>query len=585
MSKVKNFASSTTTYKRLLKYLKPYKGTFIIGILSMTVFGATDGLIPYFLKKILDDVFGSKNQEMLKYLVIALVVFSVVRGLFGFLEKYLSAKVGHSVVRDIRDEIFRKVLHMSVGLLEGMPSGGIISRVTNDALLVRTALTDSGASLLRDTVRVIALLTVAFYLDPFLAMLAFIGFPLCVYPVLKFGKKVKKLSRAGQEQFGGITGLLGEVISGAKVVRAFLREPWEERRFKDENERFTAVLLKSEKYGALASPTNEVLATLAVAGVIVVGALSVIKGVRTQGDFIAFITSVFLLYEPFKKLSRINTSLQSGIAAADRIFEFLDIEDAVKDDGVLELSRDIQSVRFNKIGFSYEPTSKEVLIGIDYELQAGTMLALVGMSGSGKSTLVSLLPRFYDVVSGSIEINGKDIRNYKLPSLRSQISLVGQHVFLFDDTIFNNIAYGREGVSKEEVYEAALKANATEFIDELPQGFDTRIGEQGLKLSGGQRARISIARALLKNSPILILDEATASLDNDSEEQVQKAIDQLMIGRTVIVIAHRLSTVRTANCILVMKGGKIVEKGSHEELLNVGGEYRRLYDIQFKDTE
>ncbi len=576
--------SSTTTFKRLVSYLKPYKWTFSTSILSMTIFGATDGLIPYFLKKILDDVFGSKNKEMLKYLVIALVIFSVVRGVFGFLEKYLSARVGYSVVRDIRNEIFNKVLYASVGFLEAVPSGGIISRVTNDSLLVRTALTEAGASLLRDSVRVIALLVVAFYLDPTLAMMAFIGFPFCVLPVLKFGKRVKKLSRKGQEQFGGITGLLSEVISGAKVVRAFTREKWEEERFNRENNNFNEVLLKAEKYGALASPTNEVLATLAIAGIIVYGALSVIGGVRTQGDFIAFITSVFLLYEPFKKLSRVNTTLQTGISAADRIFEFIDTEDIVKDEGREELSSDSLSVEFKNVGFSYDSSGKEVVIDVSHKVLPNSMLALVGMSGSGKSTLVSLLPRFYDVTRGQILINGLDIRDYTIASLRGKLSLVSQHVFLFDDTVYNNIAYGREGATRDEVIQAARGANALEFIEQMDNQFDTKIGEQGYKLSGGQRARISIARALLKNSPLLILDEATSSLDNDSEEQVQTAIDELMVGRTVIVIAHRLSTIRSADCILVMKSGKIIETGDHETLLKVGGEYRRLYDIQFKDT-
>lgn len=574
---------STTTYRRLIRYLSPYKGLFFLAILSMTIYGATDGAIPYLLKTVLDDVFGKSDKGILTYLVVALILFSLVRGVFGFLEKYISARVGHSVVRDVRNDIFNKILSQSPDFFERQASGGLISRITNDALLVRTALTDAGASVLRDTVRIVALLSIAIYLDPVLAAIAVVGFPLCVYPVIRFGKRVKKLSRSSQEQFGGITGLLNEVIQGHKVVSIFHREQFEKDRFNYENNEYTNVQLKAEKYGALSSPTNEVFATLAVAAIIVYGALSVMNGVRTQGEFIAFITSIFLLYEPFKKLSRVNTSIQSGIAAAERIFEIIDMEPSVQDTGTAEVKTPITSVSFENVSFSYA-TSKEVLQNINCQAHAGQTIALVGMSGSGKSTLVNLLPRFYDVTSGAITINGRDIREYSIQSLRAHISFVGQNVFLFNDTIYNNIAYGKEGASKEEVYHAAELSYSLEFIQKLEAGFEAHVGEQGAKLSGGQKARLSIARALLKDSPILILDEATASLDNDSEEQVQKAIEVLMKGRTVFVIAHRLSTVRNADLILVMKEGKIIERGTHAELLSLGGEYARLYEIQFKSS-
>ncbi len=583
------------TYKRLLRYLKPYLGKFLFAIGAMAIFGATDGAIPYLLKIILDDVFGSQNKHMLWVLVGVLVVFSVVRGVFGFLEKYLTATVGHSIVKDIRNQIFEKFLTLSPAYFERTPSGGLVSRVTNDALLVRTALTDAAASLLRDSVRIIALISVAFYLDPMLALIAFIGVPFCIYPVILFGKKVKRFSRIGQEQFGDITGLLSEVISGHKVIRIFSRESHEKKRFEDENSKFTNMLLKAEKYGALSSPTNEVLATLATAAIIVYGGLSVIGGVRTQGDFIAFITAVFLLYEPFKKLSRINATLQTGISAADRIFELLDEPVEVEDIGSEVVSSPILNVAFDSVSFSYDRFSYEgregaartpiaVLEDVSFTVSQGTTVALVGASGAGKSTLVNLIPRFYDVTEGSILFNGRDIRSFTLASLREQISLVGQHVFLFNDTVRNNILYGKEGVSEEDLLTAAKRAYALEFIESLPDGFEQEIGEQGMRLSGGQRARISIARALLKDAPVLILDEATASLDNESEEQVQNAIDELMQGRTTFVIAHRLSTIRSADIILVMKSGRIVEQGSHEELLSIGGEYARLYDIQFRTS-
>jgi ATP-binding cassette, subfamily B, bacterial MsbA len=579
--------SGFVTYKRLLTYLRPYLSKFLLAIVSMAIFGATDGAIPYLLKMVLDDVFGSQNKQMLWVLVGILMVFSVVRGLFGFLQKYLTAMVGHSIVKDLRNQIFDKFLVLSPSYFEKTASGGLISRVTNDALLVRTALTDAVASLLRDTIRIIALVSVAFYLDPILALIAFIGFPLCIYPVIVFGKKVKRFSRSGQEQFGGITGLLGEVISGHKVIRIFSRENFERKRFEKENETFTNYQLKAEKYGALSSPTNEVFATLAIAAVLVYGGLSVIGGVRTQGDFIAFITSVFLLYEPFKKLSRINATLQTGLAAADRIFELIDEPVEVEDKGTLLLDSAINQITFDKVSFSYSKNTDSnipVLYELNFTINNGTTIAIVGESGAGKSTLVNLLPRFYEATSGKILIDNKDITLFTLDSLRRQISLVSQHVFLFNDTIYNNIVYGRESATEEEVREAAKKAYALEFIERLHKGFDTDIGEQGMRLSGGQRARISIARALLKDAPVLILDEATASLDNESEDQVQRAIDALMSGRTTFVIAHRLSTIQSADSIFVMKAGKIVERGSHQELLQLEGEYARLYNIQFKKS-
>jgi ATP-binding cassette, subfamily B, bacterial MsbA len=573
------------TYKRLLRYLKPYLGKFLLAIGAMAVFGATDGAIPYLLKMILDDVFGNQNKNMLWVLVGILVGFSIVRGLFGFLEKYLTATVGHSVVKDLRNEIFDKLLSLSSSFFEKTASGGLISRVTNDALLVRTALTDAAASLLRDTVRIIALISVAFYLDPVLALIAFVGFPFCIYPVILFGKKVKRFSRIGQEQFGGITGLLSEIISGHKIIRIFSREKYERKRFQDENSKFTGMLLKAEKYGALSSPTNEVLATLAIAAIIVYGGLSVMAGVRTQGDFIAFITAVFLLYEPFKKLSRINATLQTGISAADRIFELLDEPVEVEDTGSDILQPPVTAITFDSVSFSYgteNGKSEPVLSDVSFSVTQGMTVALVGASGAGKSTLVNLIPRFYDTRKGSVLFDGKDIRSFTLASLREQISLVSQHVFLFNDTIRNNILYGREGASEDDMRSAARKAYVSEFVEKLPLGFDEHIGEQGMRLSGGQRARISIARALLKDAPILILDEATASLDNESEEQVQNAIDALMKGRTTFVIAHRLSTIRSADVIFVMKAGSIVEQGTHEALLAQRGEYARLYNIQFR---
>lgn len=581
-------------YCRLLSYLKPYRMRFSVALLAMVVYGATDGAVPYLLKRVLDDVFGSQNETMLRYLVIAIFIFAVIRGLFGYYERYLPASIGHYIIRDLRNEINKKLLLLPASFFQQNSTGSLIARVTNDTLMIRTALTDAVAALLKDSVRISALLIMAFYLDPMLAGIAFIGFPLALIPVIKFGKNVRKLSKVGQEQLGGLTSLLQETIVGQRIVQAFTREKYEQERFERENESFTRTVLKAEKYGSLSAPSNEFFASLAIAAIVFYGGVTVIGGVRTQGDFIAFITSIFLLYDPLKKMSRMNTTVQAGIAASERVFTILDWEVEIKDrDNAVELITEKPFIEYKKVWFRYpQSTSSEIdtnggnkdkwaLENINLQIHSGETLALVGMSGGGKSSIANLLVRFYDPQEGSINIDGCDIRDHTLRSLRRSISVVSQYTFLFNDTVFNNIAYGKENATEDDVYRAARAANAHVFIQSLPDAYQTVIGEQGLKLSGGERARIAIARALLKNAPILVLDEATASLDSESEGLVQEAIDKLMEGRTVLVIAHRLATVRKANRIAVVSFGKILEMGTHEELLKKGGEYAKLYRLQF----
>jgi subfamily B ATP-binding cassette protein MsbA len=551
----------------------------------MIIYGATDGAVPYLLKRVLDDVFGSQKEGMLYLLVTVIVVFALIRGVFGFVQKYLSAIIGLGIVRDIRNEINNKILRLSPATLQSHTTGNLISRVTNDTLQVRTALTDAVAAFLRDSVRVIALLCVSFYLDPVLAIIAFVGLPIGIFPVIRFGKKVRKLSRLGQNHFGGLTSLLQETITGHRVVQSFTQEDYEQERFTKENEKFTEAFRRAEKYGALSGPTNEVVASIAMAAIITYGGLSVISGVRTQGDFIAFITALFLLYEPVKKLSRLNSVLQTGVAAAERIFEILDAPIEIEDKpDARDLEAGAFDIEYRDLSFSYDlsvPEPEWALRNVSLKVDAGQTLALVGMSGGGKSTLANLIPRFFDASEGAVLINGCDVRDYTLQSLRRSVAVVGQHTFLFNDTLFHNIAYGSPDATLERVQEAARSANAHEFIEELPQGYDTVIGEQGLKLSGGQRARIAIARALVKDAPILVLDEATASLDSESEGLVQQAIDKLMIGRTVVVVAHRLATVRKAEKIAVIVNGQVVEVGGHEQLLQNSGEYAKLCRLQF----
>ncbi len=590
--------SSLQVYGRLLRYLKPYRGRFLVALSAMAVYGASDGAVPYLLKRVLDDIFGSRNESMLWMIVWVIIGFAFVRGFFGFLERYLIATVGINVVRDLRNEIASKLLVLSPSFFSRESSGALLSRMTNDTLLVKTALTDAAGTILRDSVRITALLAMSIYLDPVLGLIVLVGFPLGLIPVMKFGKKVKRLSRQGQDRFGDLTALLQELVLGHKVVQSFCREDLERDRFEAGNESIAETFRRAEKYGALSGPTNELLASLAVAAVILYGGMSVISGVRTQGDFIAFVTSMLLLYEPLKKIGRVNNTVQAGVAAAERIFEILDTEPEILDrPNAVPITAERPLIEFDHVSFHYPVSERSegprangegreiALDNISLLVEPGETLALVGMSGGGKSTLVSLLPRFYDPTAGRVKINGRDIRDYTVRSLREAISIVSQHTFLFNHSVMYNIAYGRPEATKEEIIAAAQAAHAHEFIVRMPEGYDTVIGEQGLRLSGGERARIAIARALLKDAPILILDEATASLDSESEHLVQQAIDTLMSNRTTLVIAHRLSTVRRANRIVVLKHGRIVELGSHDELLRKSGEFSKLHRLQFREEQ
>ena len=596
VTKDKQISSANFAIKRLFPFLRPHKKRFLIAVVSMVLYGATDGAIPIILKSILDDIFGAGNEQMLWVLVVGIIIFSLIRAVFGFLHRYYSTTVGLRIIEDLRNHITTHLLKLSPSFYSKHSTGSLVARMTNDTLLVRRGVTEVAENVLRDGIRIIALFASAVWLDPVLACIACVAIPFGILPVVKFGKRVRRLSKKGQEQFGGLTSILQELIVGHRVVQAFSMEQYEEDKFSKENRASTATLEKAEKYGALSGPSNEVLGSIAVALVIVYGGLSVIHESRTQGEFIAFISAMLLLYEPVKRLSRLNVTLQQGVAAAERVFEILDEPPEIVDsEHAIELSTQQPSISFKNVYFKYpeavalEPSSPKVdgagwtLENINLQVPSGSTIALVGASGGGKSTLVNLLPRFYDIQQGSIEVEGKDIRDYTLASLRRSISIVSQHTFLFNDTVYNNIAYGRLDAPREKVIEAAKAANAHEFIEQLPQGYDTIIGEQGLRLSGGQRARIAIARALVRNAPILILDEATASLDSESEGLVQQAIETLCVGRTVLVIAHRLATVRRADKIVVIVGGKIVEQGTHRELLSSNGEYAKLHVLQFEN--
>ena len=589
--------SSKQVYRRLLGYLKPHRRLLIVSMFATLIFGSTDGVIPYLLKRILDDVFSQQNKQMLWYLSAAIMVFAIFRGAFGFMQRYLSTTLGLVIIRDIRNAIADQFLRLGAVFYSRNSTGSLISRMTNDTLLVKNALTEGTVNVIGDCIRVVALLIAAFSLDPVLASITFIGFPLGIIPVIRFGKRVKRLSYVAQNQLGGLTSILHEIIIGHKVVQAFSMEEYERDRFHSENENHTKTFERAAKYAALATPTNEVLASLAIVGVILYGGYSVIGGVRTQGQFIAFLTAMFLLYEPLKKLGRVNGVIQGGVASAERIFELLDQEPDVLDlPNASTIATNAPRIEYRKVGFKYPETGDTranpgdasvstarpfSLQDISFVIEPGQTLALVGVSGGGKSTIANFLPRFYDPTSGEIFINNTNIKEVTLSSLRRSLSIVSQHTFLFNDSVLHNIMYGRMDASEAEVIAAAKAANAHDFIVDLPAAYKTEIGEQGYRLSGGQRARIALARALLKNAPILVLDEATANLDSESEELVYAAIDRLMENRTVLVIAHRFATIRRADKIAVVSNGRIVEFGNHLSLLEKNGEYAKLYRLQF----
>jgi subfamily B ATP-binding cassette protein MsbA len=571
------------TYLRLLRYLRPYVWPwFACSIIAMLAFSASTGVLPLMVERIFDDIFASRNETALRILPVAIVLLFLLRGAANFAQSYLVDLVGQRIVCDLRDELNQHIQRLSLAYFHRTPTGDILSRVGNDVVMVRTALTNAVASIMRDTTSLIFLIGVAFYKDPVLALIAFLVFPASVLPLIKLSQRLRRFSKRGQHALGILTALLQETVQGNRVVKAFGMEDYERERFAAENRRLYRLYMKASRIRAFTTPMLEVLAAFAIGGVVWYGGHSVITGARSQGSFLAFLTAVFLLYEPFKGLTKANHVVQQGVAGAERVFELLDTEPEVVDrPGARPLAAMRRGIVFEHVGFRYGVDP--VLQDVNLTVRAGEMVALVGMSGGGKSTLADLIPRFYDVTEGRIAIDDVDIRDYTLRSLRAQIALVTQFTFLFNDTVHANIAYGDPAKSVEDVIAAAQAANAHEFIMALPEGYQTKIGELGVTLSGGQRQRLAIARALLKDAPILILDEATSALDTESERLVQQAIERLMVNRTSLVIAHRLSTIRRADRIVVIVRGAIVEEGTHEELLALGGEYRKLYDLQFHD--
>jgi len=547
--------------------------------------GLTSALISaqaYLVKPVLDKVILAKNLELGLYLPAALVLITVLKGGAAYARDYFMGYVGQKIVNDIRDQLYAHIASLSFSYFTRTPTGVIISRIINDVNLVQGAITKAPSSLLQGIFTMIGLTGYILYLNWRLALFSIIVLPLAGVALSKFSKRFRKASTSMQEQIGVLTTHLHETIGGIRIVKAFGMEAYESRRFTEKNHALFNSLMRSIKTGAISHPVMEVISILGTSLVILFGLYAIVAGTMTVGDFFSFMAALVFFYRPLRDLNGVNNAVQDGMAAAKRIFEVLDTEPEIRDRrGAVDTSREFKTIEFRNLSFKYE--EEPVLKDIDLAVKAGETIAIVGRSGGGKTTLVNLIPRFYDVTGGAILIDGRDVRDLSLGSLRSLSAIVTQQTILFNDTVRNNIAYGNTARPFDDVLRAARSAFADDFIRTLPEGYDTVIGESGVKLSGGQRQRIAIARALLKDAPVLILDEATSSLDTQSEREVQKALDTLMAGRTSFVIAHRLSTIMNADRIIVLKDGRIIEQGGHGELLERGGEYKNLYEQQFRD--
>ena len=569
-------------FKRILKLARPHIPKFLLAMLCMLAVGTTTSALAFLVKPALDEIFLNKNASMLKWIPIVIIAIYFIKGACSYGQTILMSFIGQRVVTDLRGELYNHIQLQPLSFFTKNSTGILMSRITNDVNLIQGAVSEAVTSLFKDSFTLVGLIFVIFYRDWKLALIAMVVFPLTVYPIARFGEKMRKVATGTQITMGRLTSLLQETISGTRIVKAFGMEDYEGKRFGKENENLFRFFMKAVSIRALSSPFMEFLGGLGIAAIVFYGGYQVIHGVSTPGNFFSFLTALIMLYEPVKRLTNVNNTVQQGISAATRVFDIMDITPGIKNsENATELPRISDGIEIRNVTFSYD--NEPVLKNINLHIKSGEVVAFVGMSGGGKTTLVNLIPRFYDVTEGEILIDGHDIRDVTMESLRGQIGIVTQQTILFNDTVRNNIAYGDIKKSEEEIINAAKSANAYPFIKNLPEGFETVIGEQGTRLSGGERQRLSIARALLKNAPILVLDEATSSLDTEAEMEVQGALENLMEGRTTFVIAHRLSTISHANRIVVIVNGEIVEEGTHESLLTQKGEYFKLYNMQFRE--
>ena len=569
-------------YIRLMNYIRPYVKHLAFAIVCIVLAAAANLYVPWIIKDMIDKVLMERDMAMLNLIAGGIIVVFFFRGIFYYGQSYLVSFVGQRVVIDIREALFEKFQRMPLAYFDRHQTGEIMSYVTNDVQALQNALVDKLIELVTESSVLVGSIVLMFYLDWKLTLITLITVPLVGQAMNIFGKKLKKSGIVIQERLADINSLLQESISAVRVVKSFVRERHEIARFHRQNELNFQAEMKNVQLTSLLTPTVEFLAAITVTFILWIGGYEVVQGDLTAGALVAFLTYAVNLANPVKRISRIYGTVQRAMAAADRVFDVIDMEETIHDkEGAVPLPEIEGRVAVKDVSFSYKEGAP-ALSHVSLEASPGQLIAFVGPSGAGKSTIANLIPRFYEVNEGVIEIDGHDVRDVTLDSLREQIGIVPQETMLFSSSVRENIRYGRLDATDEEIEEAARAANAEEFILQLPEGYETKIGERGLNLSGGQRQRIAIARAILKNPRILILDEATSALDTESEKIVQAALDKLMVGRTSFAIAHRLSTIFNADCIYVIDGGHIVEQGTHEELLAAGGLYSTLYNIQFR---
>ena len=572
-------------YFRALKYIKPYwKRGLAAGICTIIAAGGT-AYLPFVIKDMVDQVLSEKNTTMLNWIVLSIIVVFVIRGIAYYCQSYLMNYVGQRVIIDIRKAVFEKLQRLSMSFYDKHKTGTIMSYVTNDVSALQSAMVDNVVEMITETVILVASIVMMIYLDWKLFLVTFATFPVVLFFIDSFGKRIRKSGSRIQEAAADITSVLQEVASSPRVIKSFVREGYEVDRFDKENMNNFRANMKYAQLSSTLTPTIEFVAAVGVSIILWYGGNSVINGSITAGSLVAFLTYAVNISNPIKRLSRVIGNIQKALAAAQRVFDVLDLPEDIKNaPDAKALPKVKGDVRFNDVSFAYNE-NEEVLSHVSFEVKPGEMVAFVGPSGAGKSTVASLLPRFYDAINGSITIDGQDIRKVTLDSLREQVGIVPQETVLFNGSVYDNILYGRLDATREEVEAAAKAANAHDFIMQLPDGYETMLGDRGMNISGGQRQRISIARAILKNPQILILDEATSALDTESERVVQEALDRLMVGRTSFVIAHRLSTIKNADKIMVLEKGQLIEQGNHDELMAMDGLYAHLYKIQYRSKE
>lgn len=572
-------------FLRLLELAKAYRGRMVLAFVASLLYGGAQGALLYVIQYIVDEVLRKGDGDGLMRVSIAILGLSIVKGVGSYAASVMMTDVGQRVVRDLRERLFGHTLRQSASFFSRQSVGELLSRLTNDIGQIQRAVSETIGDLMRESVTLVGYIAFLFFKDYKLAIVCATTAPLIVYPLAQLGRRVRGQSKRSQEELAHVTHIAAEAYAGHRVVKAFGAEAREARRFKDAAASLYRTYMRVTRAVAALPPVMEFIGGIAAIGVLWFGSKEITAGDLSQGEFMAFLFAALSMYQPIKRLSGANSSIQQALAASTRVFEMLDLNTEVSDRaGAPAMSELAQSVEFRDVGFAYadDPT-RFVVRHASFKASKGQVVALVGLSGAGKTTLVNLIPRFYDPTEGAVLIDGKDVRDVTLKSLRDNIALVTQETVLFDDTVAANIAYGRPDATRGAIEAAARAAHAHEFIATMPESYETKIGERGQRLSGGQRQRLAIARAILRNSPLLVLDEATSSLDAESEALVQDALTALMANRTTFVIAHRLSTVRRADLIVTLEKGRVAEVGTHDDLVNRGGVYARLYALQMFD--